>query len=79
LNRRYGKICIRKHQGRFQPAAGEAGDIDIELDETFTPIVIQSGYLLALDSLSGGEKTSVAFTDRFALNTLVNSLPFLFL
>jgi DNA repair protein SbcC/Rad50 len=49
----------------------EAGDISIEVDETFTPIVIQSGYSLALDDLSGGEKTSVAFADRLALNTMI--------
>ncbi len=49
----------------------EAGDINVEVDETFTPIVIQSGYSLALDSLSGGEKTSVAFAYRLALNTMI--------
>jgi DNA repair protein SbcC/Rad50 len=49
----------------------EAGDISVEVDETFTPIVIQSGYSLALDSLSGGEKTSVAFAYRLSLNTMI--------
>lgn len=49
----------------------EAGDISVEVDENFTPIIIQGGYVLAIDSLSGGEKTSIAFAYRLALNTMI--------
>lgn len=49
----------------------EAGDINVEVDENFIPIIIQGGYVLSIDSLSGGEKTAVAFAYRLALNTLI--------
>ena len=49
----------------------ETGDINVEVDENFIPIIIQGGYVLSIDSLSGGEKTSVAFAYRLALNTMI--------
>ncbi len=52
----------------------EAGDIDIEIDEFFTPIVNQSGYRLEVDSLSGGEKTSIALAYRLALNEIIRRM-----
>jgi exonuclease SbcC len=52
----------------------EAGDIDIEIDEFFTPIVNQSGYRLEIDSLSGGEKTSIALAYRLALNEIIRRM-----
>jgi exonuclease SbcC len=52
----------------------EVGDIDVEIDEFFTPIVNQSGYRLELDSLSGGEKTSVALAYRLALNEIIRRM-----
>src|SRR4029078_3594222 len=52
----------------------EAGDIDIEIDEFFTPIINQSGYRLEVDSLSGGEKTSIALAYRLALNEIIRRM-----
>ncbi len=46
----------------------ETEDIDVTVDESFTPIVTQGGYSLDVNSLSGGEKTSVALAYRLALN-----------
>ncbi|MFY9797514.1 MAG: SMC family ATPase, partial [Candidatus Nitrosopolaris sp.] len=48
----------------------ETGDISVEADSNFTPIITQSGYSLSVNSLSGGEKTSVALAYRLALNTM---------
>lgn len=52
----------------------EAGDIDVEIDEFFTPIVNQSGYHLEVDSLSGGEKSSIALAYRLALNEIIRRM-----
>ncbi|MFN2435136.1 MAG: hypothetical protein ABR515_07150 [Nitrososphaeraceae archaeon] len=52
----------------------EGGDIDVEIDEYFTPIVNQSGYHLEVDSLSGGEKTSIALAYRLALNEIIRRI-----
>ncbi len=52
----------------------ETADIDVKIDETFTPIVTQNGYELDINSLSGGERTSIAFAYRLALNLLVRKV-----
>jgi exonuclease SbcC len=52
----------------------EVGDIDVEIDEFFTPIVNQSGYRLEVDSLSGGEKSSIALAYRLALNEIMRRM-----
>ncbi|MHA1838381.1 MAG: hypothetical protein ACTSYO_00255, partial [Candidatus Ranarchaeia archaeon] len=52
----------------------ESEDIEGYIDEDFTPIIDQSGYELEIDSLSGGEKTSVALAYRLALNTIVKQV-----
>lgn len=52
----------------------EVGDIDVEIDEFFTPVVNQNGYLLEVDSLSGGEKTSIALAYRLALNEVIRRM-----
>ncbi len=46
--------------------------INVRLDETFTPIVMQNGYETKLTDLSGGEKTSVALAYRLSLNKVIN-------
>lgn len=48
--------------------------ITAEVDEQFTPKVYQNGYDLDIDSLSGGERTTVALAYRLALNKIVNQL-----
>jgi exonuclease SbcC len=52
----------------------ETGDISVEVDENFTPIITQAGYSLDVNSLSGGEKTSVALAYRLALNTMIRKI-----
>jgi exonuclease SbcC len=52
----------------------ESDELQGLIDENFTPIVEQSGYDLEVESLSGGEKTSVALAYRLALNTIVKQV-----
>ena len=52
----------------------ETEDIIVEVDEDFTPIITQAGYSLDVNSLSGGEKTSVALAYRLALNTMIRKI-----
>jgi len=49
-------------------------DIDLNLDEEFSVKIIQDGYDTSIESLSGGEKTSVALAYRLALNKVINDL-----
>jgi exonuclease SbcC len=48
--------------------------ITARLDEDFTPIVEQNNYELEIESLSGGEKTSLALAYRLALNKVINDI-----
>ena len=47
---------------------------EARIDEDFTPIVEQDGYEQDLYYLSGGEKTSIAFAYRVALNDIVRKV-----
>lgn len=44
------------------------------LDEFFTPVILQNGYELSVENLSGGEKTACALAYRLALNKVINNL-----
>ncbi len=44
------------------------------LDDSFAPVIMQSGYEIAFNDLSGGEKTSAALAYRLALNKVINTL-----
>jgi len=46
----------------------------VNLDETFSPIILQGDYELDYSFLSGGERTAVALAYRLALNQIINSL-----
>lgn len=50
------------------------GQLDSQLDENFTPIIIQGGAEMDYSFLSGGERTAVALAYRLALNQTINSL-----
>ena len=52
----------------------ETGDITVRVDDNFTPIIEQNGYEMDVNSLSGGEKTSVALAYRLALNVMVKKV-----
>lgn len=49
-------------------------DIIAKIDENFSPVIEQDGYEVDVDSLSGGEKTSVALAYRIALNLMVKKV-----
>lgn len=42
-----------------------------KIDENFTPLVEQDGFLQDVEFLSGGEKTSIALAYRLALNSMM--------
>jgi len=50
----------------------EDENLNVRLDETFTPIIEQNGYETYIENLSGGERTSVALAYRLALNKVIN-------
>ncbi len=52
----------------------ETGDITVRVDDNFTPFIEQDGYEMDVNSLSGGEKTSVALAYRLALNVMVKKV-----
>ncbi len=47
---------------------------EARVDEDFNPIIEQEGYEPPIESLSGGEKTSIALAYRLTLNTIVQRL-----
>ena len=52
----------------------ETENIEVNLDEEFTPIIQQNGHDLDFVYLSGGEKTATALAYRLALNQVINNL-----
>jgi len=66
---------IREHfTALFQKAFNtlvESEDLNVSITENFAPLIEQEGYEIDVQSLSGGEKTSVALAYRIALNTIV--------
>ncbi len=49
-------------------------DLNINLDEEFTPKIEQNGYDIDYEFLSGGEKTATALAYRLALNQVINKM-----
>jgi len=49
-------------------------NIEVSLDEKFTPMIEQNGYSIDYAFLSGGERTAIALAYRLALNQVINSL-----
>ena len=49
-------------------------DMQVRVDEDFSPLVEHEGYEQEFIGLSGGEKTSVALAYRLALNTIVQEV-----
>ncbi len=52
----------------------EGNELEASIDEDFTPILRQEGFDAEYESLSGGERTSVALAYRLALNRIINNL-----
>ncbi len=64
----------REFDASFQRWFGilmEGGGKEARVDEDFTPLVEQEGYEQEVESLSGGERTSVALAYRLALSQIV--------
>ena len=49
-------------------------NIQIKIDENFSPLIMQAGHDINYEYLSGGEKTAVALSYRLALNQTINSI-----
>ena len=49
-------------------------NINVRINEDFTPVIEQNGFETEYQNLSGGEKTSVALAYRLALNMVINSM-----
>src|SRR3989344_2267958 len=49
-------------------------NIKVELDDEFTPVIVQDGFDMEYIDLSGGEKTAVALAYRLSLNQVLNNL-----
>ncbi len=56
----------------FHMIAGES--LEVQLDENFTPVVMQGDTEMDYTFLSGGERTALALAYRLALNQTINSL-----
>ncbi len=49
-------------------------NFNVQLNDEFTPLIMQNGYEIPLHDLSGGEKTAVSLAYRLALNKVINNL-----
>jgi exonuclease SbcC len=56
----------------FHILAGES--FEVQLDENFTPLIIQGESEMDYAFLSGGERTAIALAYRLALNQTINSI-----
>jgi len=56
----------------FHMVAGES--FEVQLDENFTPVILQGDVEMEYAFLSGGERTAVALAYRLALNQTINSV-----
>ena len=56
----------------FGVLAGES--FNVQIDENFTPLIIQNESEMDYSFLSGGERTAVALAYRLALNQTINSV-----
>ncbi len=68
------KVLMRKYYSQFNETFEEIfkeliedSEIDIRLDESFSPLIEQNGYEVEIKNLSGGEKSSLALAYRLAL------------
>ena len=49
-------------------------NLNVKLDNEFTPMIVQDGYDIEYGFLSGGEKTAIALAYRLSLNQVINNL-----
>ncbi|MGD1054466.1 MAG: SMC family ATPase [Nitrososphaerales archaeon] len=60
-----------EHFQRFFSSLVDDPDLRVRVMEDFSPVFERQGYSQEFDSLSGGERTSIALAYRFALNAIV--------
>ncbi|MGD0145946.1 MAG: SMC family ATPase [Nitrososphaerales archaeon] len=60
-----------EHFQRFFSSLVDDPDLRVRVLEDFSPVFERQGYFQEFDSLSGGERTSIALAYRFALNAIV--------
>jgi exonuclease SbcC len=60
-----------EHFQRFFSSLVDDPDLRVRVMEDFSPVFERQGYSQEFDSLSGGERTSIALAYRFALNVIV--------
>ncbi|MEM2868906.1 MAG: SMC family ATPase [Thermoplasmata archaeon] len=65
---------FERHFRKWFGMLAEGTELDVSIDESFTPVATQAGYELDIRSLSGGEKNSVALAYRLALNHMVREV-----
>jgi exonuclease SbcC len=68
------RVQFESYFSKWLESLLEGNDIEALIDEDFTPILRQEGFDADYDSLSGGERTSVALAYRLALNRVINNL-----
>lgn len=51
----------------------EDNELDVRLDDEFSPVVEQNGYEVDIKNLSGGERSSLALAYRLALRKIIES------
>ena len=47
-------------------------NLNVKLDEEFTPLIEQDGFKIDFECLSGGEKTAASLAYRLSLNQVIN-------
>lgn len=52
----------------------EDAELEANIEQDFSPSIIQNGYDASIENLSGGEKTAVSLAYRLALNKVINDL-----
>ncbi|MBI2971755.1 MAG: SMC family ATPase [Candidatus Aenigmarchaeota archaeon] len=57
----------------FSVIMGEE-NLDVKIDESFSPVIEQNSFETDYANLSGGEKTAVALAYRLALNKVINMM-----
>jgi exonuclease SbcC len=69
INQRFAEQFVKWFQMLIEDA-----DMQVRIDEDFSPIIEREGYEQDFNALSGGEKTSIALAYRLALNTTVQEV-----
>jgi len=64
-------LRFSQHFQRFFSYLVDDPDLSVRVTDDFSPVFERQGYVQEFDTLSGGERTSIALAYRLALNTIV--------